>query len=126
MRGTFVRRAGQVLLVAAVLGGCMDTSIPPPSLDPGAKGGGKPGPIAIRIADSQHRGRPSNLPLDELKRFVEAESAGAITVEIVTNASPDADPPGSDAPVIDKVTSGEFEMAVVPARAWSGAGINSL
>ena len=39
---------------------------------------------------------------------------------------PDADPPRLRRPVIDKVKSGVFQMAVVPARAWSAAGVTSL
>ena len=49
-----------------------------------------------------------------------------MTVTILTGREPDADPPGSDGPVIDKVKSGAFQMAVVPARAWSAAGVTSL
>ena len=99
---------------------------PASSSDPGAKVGGKPGPIAITVADSQFPDKPSNLPLAEFKRQVETLSGGSMTVTILTNASPDGDPPGSDAPIIDKVRSGTFQMAVVPARAWSAAGVTSL
>jgi TRAP-type C4-dicarboxylate transport system substrate-binding protein len=112
--------------VAAIVGACTNTSLPVTSSDPGAKAGGKAGPIAITVADSQPNSKPSNLPLAEFKRQVEKLSGGSITVTILTDASPDASPPGSDGPVIDKVKSGTFQMAVVPARAWSEAGVTSL
>ena len=92
------------------------------SPDPGVKAGGKAGLIAITIADSQPHGKPSNLPLAEFKRQVEKLSGGSITVTILTDASPDADPPGADGPVIDRSGVGHSQMAVVPARAWSEEG----
>ena len=113
-------------LTATILVGCNSVSAPGTSPDAGAKVGGKPGPIAITVADSQPSGKPSNLPLAEFKREVEKLSGGTMTVTILTDASPDANPPGSDGPVIDKVKSGVFQMAVVPARAWSAAGVTSL
>lgn len=115
-----------VSLAATMAGGCGSASEPAASSDPGAKVGGKPGPIAITVADSQFPDRPSNLPLVEFKRQVETLSAGSMTVTILTDASPDGDPPNSDGPIIEKVKSGAFQMAVVPARAWSAAGVTSL
>jgi TRAP-type C4-dicarboxylate transport system substrate-binding protein len=114
-----------ISLAATIVAGCGNASGPAPSADPGAKAGGKPGPIAITVADSQPNNKPSNLPLDEFKRHVEQLSGGAITVTILANAVEDV-APGSDAAVIDKVKSGAFQMAVVPARAWSDAGVTSL
>jgi TRAP-type C4-dicarboxylate transport system substrate-binding protein len=115
-----------ITLAVAMIGACTNTAVPVTSSDPGAKAGGKAGPIAITVADSQPNSKPSNLPLAEFKRQVEKLSGGSITVTVLTDASPDADPPGSDGPVIDKVKSGAFQMAVVPARAWSEAGVTSL
>ena len=115
-----------ISLAATIVGGCTNTSGPAASSDPGAKAGGKAGPIAITVADSQPNLKPSNLPLAEFKRQVEKLSGGSITVTVLTDASADADPPGSDGPVIDKLKSGAFQMAVVPARAWSAAGVTSL
>jgi TRAP-type C4-dicarboxylate transport system substrate-binding protein len=115
-----------VSLAALLVAGCGNASGPATSPDSGAKAGGKPGPIAITVADSQPPDRPSNLPLAEFKRQVEQLSSGTMTVTILTEASQDADPPGSDEPIIDKLKSGAFQMAVVPARAWSAAGVTSL
>ena len=112
-------------LAALLVAGCGATSGPVTSPDSGAKAGGKPGPIAITVADSQPAGKPSNLPLAEFKRQVESLSGGTMTVTIVTGAVDDVTP-GSDALVIDKLKAGTFQMAVVPARAWSAAGVTSL
>ena len=120
------RRLTVISLAALLVAGCGTTSGPAPSSDPGAKAGGKPGPVAITIADSQPGGKPSNLPLAEFKRQVEQLSGATMTVSIVPEAVQDADPPGSDIAVIDKLKSGTFQMAVVPARAWSAAGVTSL
>jgi TRAP-type C4-dicarboxylate transport system substrate-binding protein len=126
MRASVVHRVALSLVVLWILGGCADSVQPVPSVDPAVKAGANTGPVAIRIADSQFRGRPSNLPLDEFKRQVESGSGGSMTVDIVTDASADADPPNSEPPVIDKLRKGGFQMAVVPARAWSAAGVTSL
>ena len=80
-------------------------------------------PVEIAVADSQPAGQPSNLPLSEFERQVESLSDGAISVSIRTDA---ADPRNSDAAIIEGVQDGTFQMAVVPARAWSGAGVTSL
>ena len=114
-----------VSLAATIVAGCGSASSPGPTADPGAKLGGKPGPIAITVADSQPNNRPSNLPLTEFKRQVEQLSGGSMTVTVLTHAVDDVSP-GSDAAVIEKVKSGAFQMAVVPARAWSEAGVTSL
>ena len=114
-----------ISLAATMAAACADDGIPALSGDNGAKAGGRPGPIAITIADSQPAGRPSNLPLSEFKRQVEQLSGGSITVSIATGAADDA-VPGADAVIIDRVKAGTFQMAVVPARAWSAAGVTSL
>jgi TRAP-type C4-dicarboxylate transport system substrate-binding protein len=115
-----------ITLAALLVAGCANSSGPVTSPDSGAKAGGKPGPIAITVADSQPASKPSNLPLAEFKRQVETLSGGTMTVTILTDASADADPPGSDGAVIERLKQGTFQMAVVPARAWSAAGVTSL
>ncbi len=114
-----------ISLITLIVGACGSASGPVTSPDSGAKVGGKPGPIAITVADSQPAGKPSNLPLAEFKRQVETLSGGSMTVTVLTSAV-DAVTPGSDAAVIDRVKQGTFPMAVVPARAWSDAGVPSL
>ena len=70
----------------------LGASGPAASSDPGAKIGGKPGPIAITVADSQPPGKPSNLPLAEFERQVETLSGGSMTVTILTQAVDDVTP----------------------------------
>lgn len=57
--------------------------------------------------------------------MVEDLSAGSINVSVQTAAADDV-AQGSDAVVIDRLKAGTFQMAVVPARAWSAAGVTSL
>jgi TRAP-type C4-dicarboxylate transport system substrate-binding protein len=115
-------------LVAASLAltACGSSSRSSSIKDQGTKVGGSAAPIAITIADSQAQGRPSNLPLDEFAAQVEALSNGSMKVTMSYEASADAPIPGSDQPVIDDLASGAFQMAVIPARAWSAAGVSSL
>ena len=61
-------------LAATIVGGCTAASGPAASSEPGAKAGGRPGPIAITVADSQFPDKPSNLPLAEFERQVETLS----------------------------------------------------
>jgi TRAP-type C4-dicarboxylate transport system substrate-binding protein len=114
-------------LAATIVGGCGGSgqAAQPPAPDIGAKAGGGPGPIAITIADSQPADKPSNRPLAEFKRQVEQLSGGTMIVTVKSEAVNDV-APGSDAAVIDRVRQGTFQMAVVPARAWSAAGVTSL
>lgn len=122
-------RAGNTLVLAAMLAvGCGGFSPPAelPRPDPGDKTGARSGPITITVVDSQPQGKPSNLPLAEFARQVASLSGGSMTVEVVAEKLGDAIPAMSDGEVIDGVTRGAFEMAVVPARAWSDAGVTSL
>lgn len=120
-------RRGAVVVAAAVcvLGAC-GSGGGGSSDAAGAKTGGAAGTLTITVADSQPAGHPSNLPLDEFARQVHSLSNGSMTVKVLTDASADAPLPGSDEPVIEKLRAGGFEMAVVPARAWSTAGVTSL
>jgi len=120
-----------IALCAAIVGGCGNGTAPPVASGSSAS----PLPIVstsskavvvIEIADSQGQGSPSNLPLTEFKRQVEALSGGAMTVVIHVDASADDAIPGSDGPIVDKVRSGSFQMAVVPASQWSAVGVTTL
>lgn len=127
MRTTAMRGWCSALL-AAVLVGC---GVDAPSVggsppDTGDKTGGRTGPITITVVDSQPAGKPSNLPLAEFASEVASRSGGSMIVTVVADELGDAIPPSSDAEVIDGVKNGAFEMAVVPARAWSDAGITSF
>lgn len=122
-----IHRVGAILTAALLaLSACASDSGSSSGNDPGTKTGGNPAPITITVADSQPQGKPSNVPLAEFARQVASLSEGSMQVKVVTEASIDAPIPDSDVPVIESVKSGEFEMAVIPARAWSSAGVSSL
>ena len=117
---------------ATIIGGCGNgTPLPVASGSSGSTSPIVPGSsraiVVIEIADSQEQGSPSNLPLTEFKSQVESLSGGALTIVIHVDASAD-DPllPGSDGPIVDKVRSGAFQMAVVPASKWSASGVTTL
>jgi TRAP-type C4-dicarboxylate transport system substrate-binding protein len=113
-----LRRFAALGLAGALLASCGKTSSGTPA--PGAQAGVRPGPVAITVADWEPAGRPSNLPLGEFKSRVEKLSSGSMSVRIRTEAD------ASDRAVIDKVRNGEFQLAVVAARAWSDVGVTSL
>lgn len=76
--------------------------------------------------DSQPQGKPSNLPLAEFAKQVASSSGGSMAVTVVTDKLGEKVPGGSDAAVIEGVRNREFEMAVVPTRAWSDEGVMSF
>ena len=116
---------------AAIIGGCGNGTASP--VASGSTASSSPivsasssGILVIEIADSQGQGSPSNLPLTEFKSQVESLSGGTMTVVIHVDASADDALPGSDGPIVDKVRSGAFQMAVVPASQWSAVGVTTL
>ena len=120
-----------ITMGAAIMSGCTNgtaspiasASTAPPS--PIASASSK-AVVVIEIADSQEQGSPSNLPLAEFKTQVESLSGGTMTVVVHVDASADDALPGSDGPIVDKVRSGAFQMAVVPASQWSASGVTTL
>ena len=128
MRQGTVRTGWAVVLAAVIVVGCggEPPAPAPPRPDPGDKTGGRSGPISIRVEDSQPANKPSNIPLAEFARQVATRSDGSMSVTVLADTPGDAMPATSDAAVIERVRGGELEMAVVPARAWSDAGVMSL
>ena len=128
MRTASVRAFSVVALVGLIVAGCGGDApfVGTPQPDPGDKTGAREGPITITVVDSQPQGKPSNLPLMEFERQVASLSGGSMAVEVVADKLGDAIPIKSDAEVIDGAKRGAYQMAVVPARAWSDAGVTSL
>jgi TRAP-type C4-dicarboxylate transport system substrate-binding protein len=89
--------------------------------DPALKAGGDAAPRTITIADSQSADKPSALALAQFAAQVEAQSNGSITVESALEYGS-----GTDEAVIEAVRDGDVQMAMVPARAWSTAGVDSM
>ncbi len=125
-----------LLMMVAVLTACTTSAVSTPATvtapattgryTPGGVAGDKVGgsakPLVISLADSQEKGKPSNLPLTEFAASITRLSGGTMVVEMVYEASGDL----TDEPVIADVRSGVFSMAVVPARAWAALGVSSL
>ena len=122
-------RARALVAVASLaLGGCQSHGGAASKNDPAVqKAGGKTAPITITIADSQQSTEPSSGPLAEFAAEVASLSNGSMIAKVAYDASAnDATDPGSDKPIITGLQAGDFQMAVVPARAWSFAGVSSL
>lgn len=129
------RLLAAVTVGAAIIVSCTNATAPPagspvtsgssPSVGPITAASSQP-VLAIEIADSQGQGAPSNLPLNEFKKQVESLSGGTMAIIVHVDASADASPAGSDEPIVDKVKTGAFQMAVVPASSWSAAGVTTL
>ena len=122
------RSAALVAVASLVLGSCGSHGGAASRNDPAVpKAGGKTPPITITIADSQQSTEPSSGPLAEFAAEVASLSNGSMIVKLAYDASArDATDPGSDKPIITRLRAGDFQMAVVPARAWSFAGVSSL
>lgn len=88
------------------------------------KAGAESGSLTLTIADSQPVGRPTNIAAEHFADEVERLSQGAIVVKVVANASELG--PTFDEPVIAAVEAGRFDLATIPARAWSGPGTEPL
>ena len=81
--------------------------------------------VTLRLATAEDEGRPSEPFLQAFKSEVEAASAGSMTVDILYHAGGD-DPLPKDAIAARRVLSGDVDMAVIPVRAWSDAGVTSF
>jgi len=128
MRTGSMRARCALVIAALVATGCGGVVSPPapPRADPGDKTGARSGPITITVVDSLLQGKPSNLPLNQFASEVASRSGGSIVVQVLADKEGDAIPIRLDPAVISAVKSGEVEMAVVPTRAWSDAGVMSF
>lgn len=116
------------MLIATTLSGCATATPPGSASDARAatagagKAGGAAGPLVIRVADSQEKGKPSNQPLAAFAGAVNEASGGSMRVEV----SYDVGGEQTDGPVIDELSAGQTDMAVVAARSWVDQGVFSL
>src|SRR3954447_648752 len=88
------------------------------------KAGSVTGPVTLRVATDDPGDRPGSNALEELARRVRDLSDGTVRLQIVLNAGGD----GSDwdQNVARKVTAGDVDIGLVPARAWDTEGITTL
>jgi TRAP-type C4-dicarboxylate transport system substrate-binding protein len=81
-------------------------------------------PIALRLATPEDPDRPSQPFLDTFAAEVERASGGSMSVEILYGAGgheADKEPVAAR-----RVLSGDVELAVIPSRAWTDAGVTSV
>jgi TRAP-type C4-dicarboxylate transport system substrate-binding protein len=90
-----------------------------------SKAGGSSERLTLRLATAEQLGRPSASAIEEFARQVEALSDDRTRVEVVWEASGDS--AGAwDQQVARAVSSGQFELGWIPARAWDTEGVTSL
>ena len=111
------RHLAVVLLSGAGLVGCLGA-------DEGTKAGAARGPLTLRLAADDPPRRPGSRQIAEYARRVERLSGGKLRIEPVLNAG--GEDPDWDQHVAKKVVSGDFEMGLIPARAWDTEGVTSL
>lgn len=86
-----------------------------------SKSGGDAAPTTITIVSSQGSGTPTAAPLEEFATQVEELSGGSLKADVRYDEHD-----GQDVPMIDDLRSGVVDMAVVPARAWSAADVDTF
>lgn len=93
--------------------------------DAGArKAGAAPAVLHLAMADSQPADAPTGVAMLAFAGRVAALSKGAMVVETVS-AGPYAGDGHGDEKVVEALISGRVQVATVPARGWSDAGIRS-
>ena len=90
----------------------------------GDKAGGDPEPVVLRLGTPEIEGTPG---MDIVGRFVAAvenASEGAVTVEVTSGVG--LGERAWDQASIEALTSGEYDLALIPARAWHSEGVSTL
>jgi TRAP-type C4-dicarboxylate transport system substrate-binding protein len=113
-------RIALVLAVVTLAAG-VGTSLAGP---PGKTGG----TVTLRLADPEPQGRPASLIAESFAARAKALSKGKIVVRIAYEAGLSANIPVGrlEANLIRLVRSGKDELAIVPTRAFHGAGVASF
>jgi TRAP-type C4-dicarboxylate transport system substrate-binding protein len=115
MQPTRLRTITALALVAAAMAGCGG----------GDKAGGSGGQVTLRVGTDDTLGRPSAAAIQEFARQAKALSGGRIRIEPVWQAAGGA-APSWDQRVARKVTDGDLDMGMIPARAWDTEGVTTL
>src|SRR5215212_9011637 len=105
-------RTTATAIVVLTLAAC--ASVSPPTADPA---------VTLRLGDAEDQGRSSQPWIDEFIRRVTADSNGSITIEPVYNAGGGNEDKPGEIVVAEQLVAGDFELALVPVRAWSDAGV---
>jgi TRAP-type C4-dicarboxylate transport system substrate-binding protein len=112
-------RLAIVIAAAAALAACSLQS-------EGTKAGGSAAQVTLSIGTDDYPGRAGADAIEEFARRVKQASRGRLQIEPVWNAGGRPGPDDWDQVVARKVVSGEFDMGVIPARAWDTEGITSM
>ncbi len=112
------RRAAVVLVVALSSAACSSQA------EGGDKAGGDPAPVELRLGTSEFPGTPGAQIADRFAVALEEVSDGAVTVEMTYEIGAGA--PAWDQAAIEALSAEEFDLALVPARAWRSVDVTSL
>lgn len=112
-------RNGVTLALAALLAtaGCSAPASAPPAATAETR--------TLRIATDDEPGRPAADQIEEFARRVKELSGGTVLIEPVWKAVGE-DRDDWDQAVARGVVAGDFDMALVPARAWDTEGVNTF
>jgi TRAP-type C4-dicarboxylate transport system substrate-binding protein len=118
MRNPYVFLASIGLGLTAILGaaGCTAPTASPPATEQAR---------VLRIATDDEPGRPAAAQIEEFARQVAERSGGQLVIEPVWKAVGE-DKDDWDQAVARGVVAGDFDMALVPARAWDTEGVDSF
>jgi len=111
-----------IVLAALQLAGCADASERDTA---GDKAGNPAPPTTLTLVTAEQQGRPGG---DMVERFVDAvdELSDGQIVIVPTFDHPSDQPPGFDQINIRALRDGDFDLGLVPARAWRSAGVTTL
>jgi TRAP-type C4-dicarboxylate transport system substrate-binding protein len=105
-----------LLVVGTVAAGCTGDTVD--------KGGGSGGVLTLTLASPEAPGRPGSVAVDHFAEQVQSISDGRIRVEVTWNIGRDQH--SWDQLTAQQVIDGEFELGLVPARAWDVLGVTTL
>ena len=90
----------------------------------GDKAGGDPAPLVLRLGTPEIDGTPGRDIVDRFAAAVSDASHGTVTVEVTTKVGNEG--PGWDQVAIDALQAGDFDLALIPARAFHSEGVTTL
>jgi TRAP-type C4-dicarboxylate transport system substrate-binding protein len=91
----------------------------------GDKAGNPAPPTTLTLVTSEQQGRPGGDMVERFVATVDELSDGQIVI-VPTFDHPSDQPPGFDQINIRALRDGDFDLGLVPARAWHSAGVTSL
>ena len=122
MRTDRVAIGTAIVAAALVVGGCADGG---ERDGPGDKAGNPAPPTTLTLVTSEEQGRPGGDMVERFVTAVEELSDDQIAIEPSFD-HPSGLPPGWDQINIRALRDGDFDLGLVPARAWRSAGVTTL